>query len=167
MKYSYEEKLNSVLSVEFDNQPLSQVAKELGTHPEHLRRWVKRYILYGEKGLRMRQGSYTGEFKMSVIGDMHKNHLSLREVALKFGIPSESTVLQWNRIYSKEGSLGLCQNKRGNMKKHIPPENSSSNNLQEELEYLRTENAYLKKLRVLVKERIAHESGKKSTPSKD
>jgi transposase len=44
---------------------------------------------------------------------------------------------------------------------------STEEELLAELEYLRAEVAYLKKLRVLVEERIAHESGKEPKPSKD
>jgi transposase len=39
--------------------------------------------------------------------------------------------------------------------------------MEEELRYLRAENAYLKKLRALVKERIERERGKSPEPSKD
>ena len=39
--------------------------------------------------------------------------------------------------------------------------------LLKELEYLRAENAYLKKLQALVEERIVRESGKEPKPSKD
>jgi transposase len=39
--------------------------------------------------------------------------------------------------------------------------------LQEELRYLRAENAYLKKMRALVQERIASESGKQYGSSKN
>jgi transposase len=47
------------------------------------------------------------------------------------------------------------------------PVKTQEEELQAELEYLRTENAYLKKLRAFVEERIARESGKKQKPSKD
>jgi transposase len=39
--------------------------------------------------------------------------------------------------------------------------------LLKELEYLRAENAFLKKLKALVEERIARESGKLPKPSRD
>jgi transposase len=106
---------------------------------------------------------------------MHENHLSLFETAVKFGIPRDWTVNQWNRICEREGASGLYRDKRGKMKKSKKPKKSLSSSpvktqeeeLQAELEYLRTENAYLKKLRALVEERITRESGKKQKPSKD
>jgi transposase len=58
------------------------------------------------------------------------------------------------------------------MKKPKPPvipnqQKSTEEGLLAELEYLRAENAYLKKLKVLVEARIARESGKEPKPSKD
>jgi transposase len=53
----------------------------------------------------------------------------------------------------------------GRPKKKLPE--TELEKLQEELRYLRAENAYLKKLRALVQERIARESGKQSGSSKN
>ncbi|MDR3119716.1 MAG: hypothetical protein LBU44_09965 [Mediterranea sp.] len=44
---------------------------------------------------------------------------------------------------------------------------AKGNELLAELEYLRAENAYLKKMAALVEERIIRESGKDAKPSKD
>jgi transposase len=53
----------------------------------------------------------------------------------------------------------------GRPKKKVPQ--TELEKLQEELRYLRAENAYLKKLGALVEERIARESGRLSKPSKN
>jgi transposase len=101
---------------------------------------------------------------------MYENHLSLFETAIKFCIPSESSVLQWDRIYRKEGESGLfrdCQVKMKDQDKtgKLSGSNNEETDLQKELEFLRAENAYLKKLKVLVQERIAHETGNEQKPS--
>lgn len=98
----------------------------------------------------MKQGSYSGDFKLSVITFMHKNHLSLFETAVKFGIPRNCTVNQWNRIYTKEGASGFYRDNRGKMKKSGKPKSavvaksskSGEEELLAELEYLRAENTY-------------------------
>lgn len=172
MKYSYEEKLQAVLLVVSSYHSLTQVAKDLGTHPEHLRRWVKRYEEYGEEGLLMKRYTYSGDFKLSALRYMFENHLSLRQTAVKFGIPNESTLLNWEHIYNQEGEVALYRNNRGKMKKQKKPiqprsAKTKAEELQAELEYLRAENAYLKKLKVLVEERIARERGNEQKPSKD
>jgi transposase len=123
----------------------------------------------------LKHGSYSGDFKLAVITDMRENYLSLFETAVKFGIPRDYTVNQWNRIYTKEGTPGLYRDNRGKMKKSKKPKSAAlagsskpgEEELLAELEYLRAENAYLKKLAALVEERIICESGKDAKPSKD
>ena len=91
--------------------------------------------------------------KLSVVRSMRENHLSLFETAVRFGIPNDSVVLAWDRLYELEGATALSQDNRGKMKKprkHKQPTGanpviSAQDNLLEELEYLRAENAYLKK----------------------
>jgi transposase len=171
MKYSYEDRVRAVFYVLHDHMSAQSSALLLGCHKKDVQHWVARYKLYGAAGLRLRHGSYSGDFKLSVICYMRENHLSLFETAVKFGIPRDCTVNQWNRIYEREGASGLYRVNRGNMRKlkkpllSIPVKMSEAE-LQAELEYLRAENAYLKKLRALVLERIARESGKESKPSK-
>lgn len=170
MKYSYEEKLEAVRQVLDTGCSCRMVARQIGSEQKHIRRWVALYQAHGEAGLRIKRGSYSGDFKLSVIEYMYKYHLSLFETAVKFGIPGDSTVLQWDRIYREEGSPGLYRDNRGKMKKPKKPKTmitNSEKDIHKELEYLRAENAYLKKLRVLVEERIARESGKEHKPSKD
>lgn len=100
----------------------------------------------------MKHGSYSGDFKLSAITYMQENHLSLFETAVKFGIPRDTRVNQWNRIYTKEGASGLYHDNRGKMKKSNKLKSGSVNKslksredeLFAGLEYLRAENAYLK-----------------------
>ena len=170
MKYSYENRLAAVQSVVSGQESLCSAARKLGTDHKHLRRWVALYKHHGKAGLEMKSGSYSGKFKLSVLRYMEENHLSLFETSVKFGIPNDSTVLQWYRIYQSEGSAGLFRDNRGRMKKKgKKPELSSITGeekaLHGELERLRAENAYLKKLRVLVEARIVRESGTGQKPS--
>jgi transposase len=170
MKYSYEKKLESVLLVLESGCSARKVARLIGSEQKHIRRWVALYQAHGEEGLRIKRGSYSGDFKLSVITCMYENHLSLFETAVKFGIPNDSVVLSWDRIYRLEGLSGLYQDNRGRMKKPKKPKPSvitGQADIQKELEYLRAENAYLKKLQALVEDRIARESGSAQKPSKD
>ena len=169
MKYSYEKKLEVVQSVLSGQESVHSAARKLGTGHKHIRRWVSQYGQHGKEGLRMKSGSYSGRFKLSVLHYMEENHLSLFETSVKFGIPNDSTVLRWYRIYQAEGSAGLFRDNRGRMKKQGKkselPDIKGENGLHKELERLRAENAYLKKLRVLVEERIVHESRNGQEPS--
>ena len=170
MKYTYEKKLESVLLVLKSGYSTYEVARMIGSEHKHISRWVAYYEAHGEEGLRIKRRSYSGDFKHSVITYMHENNLSLLETAVKFCIPGDSTVFNWNCIYHQEGPAGLYRDNRGKMKKPKKPKSkpaSQQEALQKELEYLRAENAYLKKLKVLVEERIILEKGNAQKPSKD
>jgi transposase len=129
---------------------------------------VKRYELHGVEGLILKHRIYTGDFKQHVIEYMHVNHLSVFETAVLFGIPSDTTVGEWERIYCEEGSTALYRDSRGRKRtmssdkpKKQKAKNGADEDLLAEVERLRMENAYLKKLNALVQERIARENGKK------
>ena len=175
IKYSYEEKLEAVLRVVEDGMSLYASAKIIGTSREHLRRWVARYNQFGSDALRnkLSHSSYDGDFKVSVIEYMHKNHLSAFQVAIQLGIPSEDSIRKWEKIYNENGAATLSHNKRGQPKKMKPksPKRSSKNEKEKELlkeiQRLRMENEYLKKLQALVQERIARENGNEPPSSEN
>lgn len=100
---------------------------------------------------------------------MRENHLSLFEAAVKFGISNESVVLAWDRFYESEGASALYRDNGGKMEKPRKYKQSAGakEDLLEEIEYLRAENAYLKKLRALVEQRVSRERGNVPKPSKD
>ena len=165
-KYSYEEKLEAVLRVLEEGMSVRTSANILGTAYEHVRRWVMRYEQFGPEGLIVKHGSYSGAFKVSVIEYMHENHISLSQAAVKFGVPSDATVGKWERIYYEEGPQGLYQDNRGRkskMNSDKPTKKKLSKETEEDLiaevQRLRMENDYLKKLQALVQERIARENG--------
>lgn len=54
-KYSYEQRLETVLSVVDNHFSCRSAAKKLGTAEEHVRRWVKRYEMYGEEGITLKK----------------------------------------------------------------------------------------------------------------
>lgn len=150
------------------------VAKMLECNHEVVRRWLKRYEQFGVEGLILKHGTYTGEFKQHVVEYMHEKHLSISETAVVFGIPSDTTLGKWVRIFYEEGPQALHRDNRGRKKSMTTDKvkKEKLNNkaeLNEETEEdliaenqrLRMENAYLKKLNALVQERIARENGKK------
>jgi transposase-like protein len=170
MKYSYEKKLEVAKSVLLGQESLRSAARNLGTDHKLVRGWVARFNYHGAGGLRAKRGGYSGEFKLSVIRYMGENHLSLFETAVKFGIPDERTVSRWYHTYQAEGPSGLFRNNRGAMKKKdgkavLFGTEAGEKALHKELERLRAENAYLKKLRALVEARIARERGSVHKPS--
>lgn len=167
-KYSYEDRLETVLRVVRDGMSTRQSAKILGTSHEHLSRWIMRYQQFGLEGLKLRHGSYDGTFKVSVIEYMHANHLSIRQAAVKFALPENSTLGKWEHIYYEEGPQGLYRENRGRKPKMSSKrlkkkklDKQVEKDLIAEVQRLRMENDYLKKLQALVQERISRENGNK------
>lgn len=165
-KYSYEEKTEAVLRVIEEGMSMRESARILGATLVQVQRWIARYKQFGPEGLLLKHGSYDGLFKVSVIEYMHANHLSLFQTAVKFGIPTDTTVGKWERIYYEEGPQGLYQDNRGRkskMNSDKPTKKKLSKETEEDLiaevQRLRMENDYLKKLQALVQERIARENG--------
>ena len=169
-KYSFEEKLEAVLRVLEKGYSTRESASVLGVHHSAIIRWIKLYELNGYEGLINSGASYDGKFKIMVVEYMHTNHLSCRDTAAKFCIKGTSTVNKWERIYYEEGPEGLLKPKRrGRPSKSIMKKKDSKKKLPKqteedliaEVQRLRMENEYLKKLQALVQERIDRENGKK------
>ena len=106
---------------------------------------------------------YSGEFKQMVVETMRKEGLSCREAALQFEISEHGRVASWERIYLEEGPEGLYIERRGRKStgrpKKLKPE--IEEDLIAEVQRLRAENAYLKKLRALVLEEERRGKGRK------
>ena len=172
-KSTYEQRLKAVLDVIEKHMSYKSAGRLMGFDDETVRGWVKLYEAFGVEGLTLKHGTYSGEFKQHVVEYMHENHLSIFETSVLFGIPSKTTVGKWEHKYCEEGPQALHGENRGrkkNMTSNKPKEqkknkekmnNESQEDLIAEIERLRMENAYLKKLNALVQERIARENGKK------
>lgn len=107
---------------------------------------------------------YTPEFKVMVAETMQKERLSSYEANRKFDVP-RSVLQGWERIYLEEGKEGLCIERRGRKllasgeKKGRPPkfDKKVKEDLISEVQRLRAENDYLKKLNALVSKRVRQE----------
>ena len=108
---------------------------------------------------------YSGEFKQMVVETMRKEKLSYKETGQRFDIGGHRTVQKWERIYLEEGPEGLYVERRGRSSKggrapkQLKPE--VKEDLIAEVQRLRAENAYLKKLRALILEEERHGKGRK------
>ena len=98
--------------------------------------------------------SYSGKFKQTVIEDIRKNHLSYREAMRKYGVSGKMSIQRWERIYLEEGPQGLSVERRGRGSTGRPPklDKKVETDLITEVQRLRAENDYLKKLNALVLE---------------
>ena len=105
---------------------------------------------------------HTGEFKQMVVETMMRDKLSYTEAARQFEISCHKSVAAWERIYLTEGAEGLYIERRGRGSKGCTPQFSKEveEDLLAEVQRLRAENAYLKKLQALVLARERHQKKK-------
>lgn len=166
-KITYEEKLKIVKENE-EGYGYGYLSKKYNVNEKTIKNWINSYKVLGEEGLKksMRNNSYSGEFKLSVLEYRQINGLSYQETAKHFKIKQHSTIACWQRQYDEKGLEGLCGKKGrpkktgdSNMTKDKPTKLTPSE--KEELIKLRQENMYLrarleyeKKLEALVQERL-------------
>lgn len=127
------------------------------------------HIFMRKKGTKNKK--YSPEFKLSVILDMRKNHLSYKETVRRYDLGkidsggARQMLQRWERKYLEEGIEGLEKDNRGrpSKKRGRPPklDKQVEEDLIAENQRLRMEIEYLKKLNALVQERIERERKKK------
>ena len=118
------------------------------------------YLEHGIDGLNPQPKSYSGDFKVYVVEYMHNTGSSLRKTAAHFNILCRDLITRWERIYYEEGKEALYIERRGRASTMgIKKPRKSKKNVNEnedllaEVQRLRMENEYLKKLNALIQER--------------
>ena len=159
-KYSTELKLEIVQRYINESIGLKVLAKEYFVCPGDIQKWRDAYLENGVAGLCTTRGTYTGDFKVSVVEYMHNTGASIRKTAAHFNIPSFKSVADWERIYYENGKEALYIERRGRASKMGIKKSSKTNkpieaneDLLAEVQRLRMENEYLKKLNALIQKR--------------
>lgn len=106
---------------------------------------------------------YTPEFKIKVVKTMQEEKLSYHEAARQFDVRDHHSVARWERIYLEEGEEGFYVERRGRKStgRSTKLKQKVEEDLLAEVQRLRAENAYLKKLNALVAERVRQEKKRK------
>ncbi len=132
-----------------------RIAKKFGVLSHaNIRKWVNIYLKYGKKGLnrKYKYENYPVQFKIDVLNYKLRTGDSLPDIALNFDISEPSVIHLWHKIWQSQGIEGLSKPKgRPSMskkpKKKTDKKLTKEQQLEKEIELLRAENAYLKKLR--------------------
>lgn len=162
MAFTFEEKLKAVSLVCEDRLSFLAAGRNIGASKSTVLAWVQLVREHGIEALRERHNSerhsYPGEFKLKVVEYMHENKMSCYSAAAYFKV-AKTQIQRWDRIYYEEGVKALLEERRGKKKGLRKPRKNVGENkeLLAELEQLRMENEYLKKLNALVQERIKRE----------
>ena len=124
-----------------------------------IRPWVSHFRLHGIAGLQPKRGAYTAHFKLQVLLHQDREQLSSRQMAAIYDIRNPNQVVVWRRALDEGGVAALEYKRRARPMKAPdpnpdPPDTDSASShraLREEIERLRAEVAYLKKLEALVR----------------
>lgn len=167
-KYSEQQKLDAVETYRSGELGLRKTAELHGVNVASLRIWVAAFDAIGIAGIqRKRRQAYDLKFKLEVLRRIEIDGLSHRQAAALFNIRGFSRIAGWERTYQKDGVAGLMPSQkpfqRGSAADNAPAASSdtedadapSRQKLLDELETLRAENAYLKKVRALVQSKSA------------
>ena len=115
-KYSKEFKLR--LIKEHDEEGVSFYKLDKDNHLAFgtVRKWKAAYKTYGEDGLVQHNCmlfKYSAEFKQQIVEEYLAGGVSIRELACKYGVRADSTVLNWIQLYNSHEELTDSRPERG------------------------------------------------------
>jgi transposase len=157
-KYSREFKLAIAKQCLYHESSRS-ISKRYGICDQYIRYWAQVYRFHGENSFIKRQTPRSFEDKYRILKTMHENHWSINYASVVNNMSSAGTIYTWLTQFERFGLSGLQPKKQGRKVKKDqqevikPTEQMSLEELREELEYRRAENAYLKKLDALLQEK--------------
>lgn len=137
------------------HQGSKAIASQFGLKPGLVRYWSQVYRIHGDDSFQHSQMQYDQSFKLKVLTAKSENEWSLNYTSAYFDLSSPGILFQWQKLYACEGISRLKPQKKGRPRMTAqssepkPAEQMTEKELREELEYLRAENAVLKKLKAL------------------
>ncbi|EJR26358.1 hypothetical protein IIG_05400 [Bacillus cereus VD048] len=158
-KFTSEDKMNAVIHYQDGNESIKDIAKSLGAKHEMVRMWIKQFEYHGIQAFEKGYITYSAQYKLDVLNYMIKNGTSPNETAVIFNISSPGFIRKWRIQLQQKGVAALkskkkgCQSMTKDNQKSINKQTQTEESvevLQAELERLRMENAYQKKLNALV-----------------
>ena len=157
-KFTYNQKIEAITRYQNGAESMNEIAKSFDTDESVVRNWIKQFNYHGLAAFEKSYTSYTAQFKMDVLNYRNENGVSSNEVAAIFNISSPALIRKWiiqlktsgyDALFSKKKEHPSMKNVTSKQPKQTPVEGSPEA-LQAEINRLRMENEYLKKLNALV-----------------
>ncbi|NVK75332.1 MAG: helix-turn-helix domain-containing protein [Oceanospirillaceae bacterium] len=132
-----------------------ELGRKFGVSSGQIRYWSLVFQIHGIESFRHKGHPYSSHFKLNAVKSMQANQWSLAYCCAYYDLSSPGILFQWRSLYAREGTLRLTPRKKGKSNMNhssttpTPSEQMTEKELREELEYLRAENAVLKKLEAL------------------
>ncbi|WP_154582174.1 IS3-like element IS1661 family transposase [Yersinia pestis] len=153
MKHPFSTRLAAVQHYLSGKATLRETARQFSVGKSPLTRWIRAFRRQGEAGLEHHLSrTYTPEFRLCGVRYMMANRCSAADASAHFNIPNETIIQNWMKRYREGGKEALNPSKTGPTMPKDKYEHDSKPfsemthaELEKELEYLRAENAYLKK----------------------
>ena len=149
MKLTYKDKVQ-IYSLRNQGHSFKELSKRFDVDFSGLKYMVKLIDRYGIEIVKKGKNCYySPELKQEMIDKVLHENWSQDRVSLEYALPNRGMLPNWMAQYKKNGYTIVEKTRGGRKPKKKPEELTELERLQEELQYLRAENAILKKLREL------------------